>query len=47
VAWLIALPQLATDGKMHLVYELLVMNVSSSMMTLDPLENEVITFQKQ
>ena len=40
VAWPIASPQpvLATDGKMHLVYELLVMNVSSSAMTLDRLE---------
>ena len=40
VAWPITSPQpvLATDGKMHLVYELLVMNVSSSAMTLDRLE---------
>jgi len=28
----------ASDGKVHLVYELLVMNVSSSVMTLDRLE---------
>src|SRR5882724_11182852 len=40
VAWPIASPQpvLASDGKVHLVYELLVMNVSSSVMTLDRLE---------
>src|SRR4029077_5844756 len=40
VAWPIASPQpvLCTDGKIHLVYELLVMNVSSSAMTLDRLE---------
>src|SRR6478672_5760474 len=40
VAWPIALPQpvLCTDDKIHLVYELLVMNVSSSTMTLDRLE---------
>ena len=40
VAWPIASPQpvLASDGKVHLVYELLVMNVSSSAMTLDWLE---------
>jgi Peptidase family M23 len=40
VAWTIAPPQpvLATDGKVHLVYELLVMDVSSSTMTLDRLE---------
>jgi hypothetical protein len=40
VAWPITSPQpvLATDGKIHLVYELLVMNVSSSAMTLDRLE---------
>src|SRR4029453_9176174 len=36
VAWTIAPPQpvLATDGKVHLVYELLVMDVSSSTITL-------------
>jgi hypothetical protein len=40
VAWAIASPQpvLCTDDKIHLVYELLVMNVSSSAMTLDRLE---------
>jgi hypothetical protein len=40
VAWPIASPQpvLCTDGKIHLVYELLVMNVSSSAMMLDRLE---------
>jgi hypothetical protein len=40
VAWPIASPQpvLTSDGKVHLVYELLVMNVSSSVMTLDRLE---------
>ena len=40
VAWPIASPQpvLCTDEKIHLVYELLVMNVSSSAMTLDRLE---------
>src|SRR5260370_13145026 len=40
VAWPIASPQpvLCTDDKIHLVYELLVMNVSSSAMTLDGLE---------
>ena len=40
VAWPIASPQpvLCTDDKIHLVYELLVMNVSSSTMTLDRLE---------
>ena len=40
VAWPIASPQpvLCTDDKIHLVYELLVMNVSSSAMTLDRLE---------
>jgi Peptidase family M23 len=40
VAWPIASPQpvLASDGKVQLVYELLVMNVSSSVMTLDRLE---------
>src|SRR5438874_11260871 len=40
VAWPIASPQpvLASDGKVHLVYELFVMNVSSSVMTLDRLE---------
>src|SRR5206468_6781018 len=40
VAWPIASPRpvLASDGKVHLVYELLVMNVSSSVMTLDRLE---------
>jgi hypothetical protein len=40
VAWPIASPQpvLASDLKVHLVYELLVMNVSSSVMTLDRLE---------
>ncbi len=40
VAWPIASPQpvLASDGQVHLVYELLVMNVSSSVMTLDRLE---------
>jgi hypothetical protein len=40
VAWPIASPQpvLATDDKVHLAYELLVMNVSSSTMTLDRLE---------
>ena len=40
VAWPIASPQpvLASDGNVHLVYELLVMNVSSSVMTLDRLE---------
>jgi len=40
VAWPIASPQpvLCTDDKVHLVYELLVMNVSSSAMTLDRLE---------
>jgi Peptidase family M23 len=31
-------PVLGADGKVHLVYELLVMNVSSSVMTLDRLE---------
>src|SRR4029453_217205 len=37
VAWPIASPQpvLCTDDKIHLAYELLVMNVSSSAMTLD------------
>src|SRR4029077_20983317 len=40
VAWPIASPQpvLCTDDKMHLVYELLVMNVSASAMMLDRLE---------
>ncbi len=40
VAWPIASPQpvLTSDSKIHLVYELLVMNVSSSVMTLDRLE---------
>jgi len=40
VAWPIASPQpvLCTDDKTHLVYELLVMNVSSSGMMLDRLE---------
>jgi hypothetical protein len=40
VAWPIASPQpvLCTDDKIHLVYELLVMNVSSSTMALDRLE---------
>src|SRR5206468_10125300 len=40
VAWPIASPKpvLASDGKVHLVYELLVMNVSSSVMKLDRLE---------
>jgi len=40
VAWPIASPQpvLCTDDKIHLVYELLVMNLSSSAMTLDRLE---------
>jgi hypothetical protein len=40
VAWPIASPQpvLCTDDKIHLVYELLVMNVSSSAMMLDRLE---------
>ena len=40
VAWPLASPQpvLCTDDKIHLVYELLVMNVSSSTMTLDRLE---------
>ena len=40
VAWPIASPQpvLCTDDKTHLVYELLVMNVSSSAMMLDRLE---------
>ena len=40
VAWPFASPQpvLVSDGKVHLVYELLVMNVSSSVMTLDRLE---------
>ena len=40
VAWPIASPQpvLCTDDKIHLVYELLVMNVSSSVMTLDRLD---------
>ena len=40
VAWPLASPQpvLCTDDKIHLVYELLVMNVSSSAMTLDRLE---------
>ena len=33
-----ARPVLATDGRMHLVYELLVTNVSSSVMTLEQLE---------
>jgi len=40
VAWPLASPQpvLCTDDKIHLVYELLVMNVSSSAMMLDRLE---------
>jgi hypothetical protein len=40
VAWPIASPQplLCTDDKIHLVYEFLVMNVSSSAMMLDRLE---------
>src|SRR5678815_5313869 len=40
VAWPIASPQpvLCTDDKIHLVYELLVMNVSASAMMLDRLE---------
>src|SRR5438046_8720267 len=40
VAWPIASPQpvWCTDGKTHLVYELLVMNASSSAMMLDRLE---------
>src|SRR5260370_12126645 len=40
VAWPIASPQpvLCTDDKIHLVYELLVMNVSSSAMMLDRLD---------
>lgn len=40
VAWPIASPQpvLCTDDKIHLAYELLVMNVSSSAMTLDRLD---------
>src|SRR6476660_6869535 len=40
VAWPIASPQpvLCTYEKIHLVYELLVMNVSSSAMTLDRLD---------
>src|SRR5678816_3948096 len=40
VAWPIASPQpvLCTEDKMHLVYELLVMNVSASAMMLDRLE---------
>src|SRR6266481_2770588 len=40
VAWRIASPQpvLCTDDKIHLVYELLVMNVSASAMMLDRLE---------
>jgi hypothetical protein len=40
VAWPIASPQpvLSTDGKIHLVYELLFINVSSSAMMLDRLD---------
>ena len=40
VAWPIASPQpvLCTDDKIHLIYELLVVNVSSSAMMLDRLE---------